>query len=56
MDDMNDPIQRGAIGVAKIEPCGRSARKILNKITPDLLDQVRNGTLKLKATALLKGS
>ena len=55
MDDMDDPIQRGAIGVAKIEACGMSARKILNKITPDLLDQVRKGTLKLKATELLNG-
>ena len=53
IDDINDPIQRGAIGIARIDFCGISARKILNKITPDLLDQVRKGTLKLKATELL---
>lgn len=53
IDDINDPIQRGAIGIARIDFCGISARKILNKITPDLLNQVKEGTLKLKATELL---
>lgn len=56
MDDINDPIQRGAVGMADNDFCGLSARKILNKITPDLLDQVKQGTLKLKATELLNGS
>lgn len=54
LDDTDDPIQRACIGFGREDFCGRSVRKILNRITPAMLDEVKSGTLKLKASELLK--
>ena len=51
---MEDPIQRAAIGFELNDFCGKSARKLLNKITPQMLSEVKQGNLKLKASELLK--
>jgi hypothetical protein len=54
LDDMEDPIQRAALGFELNDFCGKSARKLLNKITPQMLAEVKQGNLKLKASELLK--
>jgi len=54
LDDPDDPIQRACIGFGREDFCGRSARKLLNRITPAMLEDVKNGTLRLKASELLK--
>tara|TARA_R100001082_G_scaffold36987_2_gene19490 strand:+ start:189 stop:476 length:288 start_codon:yes stop_codon:yes gene_type:complete len=54
LDDTDDPTQRACIGFGREDFCGRSARKILNRITPAMLNDVKQGTLKLKASELLK--
>ena len=54
LDDTDDPTQRACIGFGREDLCGRSVRKILNRITPAMLDEVKSGTLKLKASKLLK--
>lgn len=54
LDDTDDPTQRACIGFGREDFCGRSARKLLNRITPAMLEQVKNGTLRLKASELLK--
>ena len=53
LDDTDDPTQRACIGFGREDFCGRSARKLLNRITP-MLEKVKNGTLRLKASELLK--
>jgi hypothetical protein len=54
LDDTDDPTQRACIGFGREDFCGRSARKLLNRITPTMLEEVKNGTLRLKASELLK--
>lgn len=54
LDDTDDPTQRACIGFGREDFCGRSARKLLNGITPAMLEEVKNGTLRLKASELLK--
>lgn len=54
LDDTDDPTQRACIGFGREDFCGRSARKLLNRITPAMLEDVKNGTLRLKASELLK--